>query len=422
MSSVWIIITSTAGFSLSAFLLAKRLRLFAGYCDTVSLPDAVAARYGSESTRGLTALAILLGVIGYLATQMLAMALVLQSVLQGALEMDFSVATCLAISCAVLTFYSVTGGIIASVYTDIIQGAVMVVAGVLICFTAASSVEGGISQIVSTVMEDDAEAMGPWGTMGIFACLAWYFTFVIGGAGQPHIITKHMMIRNVTDAPKILPISMAGYLFGALLWISVGLAMRALVLIGDAPELHEADAAAPAFLLSFAHPLLAGIVFAGLFAAIMSTADAFLNIGTAAAVHDMPRALGVPTFRRELLWSRVGTVVIALMAALFALFAHGQGQLVALLGAFGWGTFAGALVPTVAIGFNWKRATPLAANVAIVSSLVVNVSLQIGDVSVPYAIPGYAISLLLSIALFLGISLASRPPHIDPDIEKLMDI
>ena len=32
-----------------------------------------------------------------------------------------------AIACAVLVFYCVTGGILASVYTDLVQGAVMIV-------------------------------------------------------------------------------------------------------------------------------------------------------------------------------------------------------------------------------------------------------------------------------------------------------
>ena len=99
----------------------------------------------------------------------------------------------------------------------------------------------------------------------------------------------------------------------------------------------------------------------------------------------------------------------------------------ALLGAFGWGTFAAALVPTVAIGFNWKRATPLAANVAIIVSLLVNIGIKVlelvFDVEIlPYGFHGYTVSLLLSISLFFGISLASKPPRLDPDVEALMDI
>ena len=39
---------------------------------------------------------------------------------------------------------------------------------------------------------------------------------------------------------------------------------------------------------------------------------------------------------------------------------HVNERLIAFLGIFGSATFAAALVPVVAIGFNWRRATPLA--------------------------------------------------------------
>ena len=81
MASIWMVIVSCIGYSLSFFVLGKRLRLIAELRDSVSLPDTVAARYNSEIARFLTALAILLGVMGYLASQILAMALVLQSIL-----------------------------------------------------------------------------------------------------------------------------------------------------------------------------------------------------------------------------------------------------------------------------------------------------------------------------------------------------
>jgi len=95
MSSVWIVLTTGIAGAVGDFLLGKRLRMFAELFDTMSLPDVMAARYGRESTRLLTALAILLGILGYLATQMLAMAKVLQSLLQGtALFSDISLVTC----------------------------------------------------------------------------------------------------------------------------------------------------------------------------------------------------------------------------------------------------------------------------------------------------------------------------------------
>jgi Na+/proline symporter len=291
--------------------------------DALSLPDIVAARYSSETMRALTAITILLGVMGYLATQILAMALVLQTLL-GATETfaGISLVVCVAISLAVLVFYSVTGGIVASVYTDLVQGAVMVAAGGFIVFAAAAVFEGGLAQASATVFADDPEAMLPFGTTGIVASLGWAFVFGMGLAAQPHLVTKFMMNRRLSDNRLIFPAALFGYFMAALLWLCVGVVMRAVVVGGELQPLGAPDSAAPVFLELYAHPLLAGVVFAALFAAIMSTSDAFLNVGTAAVVHDLPRALTGRTLTRELLWARVTTVVITLVAAGFALWSY----------------------------------------------------------------------------------------------------
>ncbi|MFP6764987.1 MAG: hypothetical protein VB858_15275, partial [Planctomycetaceae bacterium] len=145
----------------------------------------------------------------------------------------------------------------------------------------------------------------------------------------------------------------------------------------------------------------------------------FLNIGAAAIVHDIPRAIRGRSLNRELLCARIATVAIAAVATVFALY---SGELVAMLGAFGWGTFAAALVPAVAIGFNWKRATAPAACTAIISSLLINFGLKVSRISIPYAIDPGAIALLVSLILFITISLVSPKPKLDPDIDAVMDI
>jgi SSS family transporter len=418
MSSVWMIVCTGLSYTVCFFLLAKRLRILAEVRESISLPDAVQARYGSRLAGFLTAVAILLGVLGYLGTQILAMATVMQQVLAGVLPVELSLPVCASISVGLLVFYCVTGGIIASVYTDLAQGIIMIVAALLVFFAVMASVEGGFAGMSETILQDDKGAMSPWGTKGMFGALSWYFVFSLGIAGQPHVITKFMMSRKVEDARFTLPVTVFGFATTALLWLGIGLAMRALVLQGRHPSLEQADSAAAAFLQGYAHPLLAGVVFAGLFAAIMSTADSFLNIGAAAIVHDIPRAIRQRSLKHELFWARIATVGIAIVATVFALF---SGDLVALLGAFGWGTFAAALVPTVAIGFNWKRATSTAACVAIASSLIINFGLKVSGVEVPYSIDSGAIALLVSLTLFLTISFLSPPPKLDADIEAVLD-
>lgn len=419
MSSFWMVIVAIMGFNVSFSLLAKRLRLFAELGNYISLPDVVYKRYGSNTTRVLLALAIIIGVIGYLATQVLAMAIVLKDILNASdFVGDVTLLMAMVISCSILVFYSVTGGMIASVYTDMVQGAIMIVAAILVFITVIFAFDNGLMEMNEIVYNDDRETIGPWGTLGMFGSLSWMLLFGLGGAGQPHVITKMMMNKNITDAKKILPVSIFGYVFSALLWVGIGLAMRALVLNGLHPALESPDQAASQFLQHYAHPLLAGIVFAGLFAAIMSTAEAFLNIGTAAIMHDLPEAFGYKV-KNQLTIARITTVVLTFLAALFAI---NSGSLIAMIGAMSWGIFAAAVVPVVTLGFNWKRATPLAANVAIAGSLIVHLTFKVMGWTLPYRIDIGAFTLILSLTIFIIISLMSNQPKIDPDVDYVMDM
>ncbi len=408
VSSLWIVVSTAVGYTICFFLLGKKLRQWAVKQDSISLPDVVSARYNSPAAGMLTAIAIVLGVMGYLATQIAAMATVLQSLASGLTTFgEIPLIYCAIFSTALLVFYCVTGGIIASVYTDLVQGVIMMVAAVMVFLSAIWAVEGGMGGISEILMRDDRASIGPWGSKGMIGCLSWYFVFGLGVSGQPHVITKLMMTRRSSDVRWTLPATIIGYLITALLWITLGLAMRALVISGAHPELAAADRAAPEFLQHFTHPVLAGVVFAGLFAAIMSTADAFLNIGAAAIVHDIPKAIRRRELKNELIWARIVTVLLGIVAMTFALY---SGEMVALLGAFGWGTFAAAIVPTVAIGLNWQRATGRAACVAIVSSLLVNFSIKAFAIPIPLNIDSGAIALLISIILFVGVSLLTPDP------------
>ena len=424
VSAFWMVVISSAGYAIGFFLVSKRIRMIAELRNCISLPDIAAARYNSELVRFLMAVTIVLGVMGYLATQILAMAVVMQAILSGtAMFADIGLVTCVAISSAVLIFYCVTGGIIASVYTDVVQGAIMMIAGTLILFTAMSVFEGGMQEATSIILANDSESMMPFGAAGVMASLGWFFVFGLGLAGQPHLITKMMMNRNISDNRSILPMSLFGYIMAALLWISIEVVIRAAVIDGVIDPLALPDDAASVFLSVFANPLLAGIVFAGLFAAIMSTSDAFLNIGTAAIIHDIPKAIHGHSVKNELMWARIVTVLLAIVAASFALYSHFKdATLVALLGAFGWATFAASIFPVIAIGLNWKRATVMGAVAAIVSALVINFFVQLAGIVPPYGISGGLLSFLTSLVLFIGVSLAGTEPELPDDIRRAMDI
>ena len=76
----------------------------------------------------------------------------------------------------------------------------------------------------------------------------------------------------------------------------------------------------------------------------------------------------------------------------------------------------------IGIGFNWKRATPHAASVAIAISLVLNFTIEVFDIRLPHNIHGDTVSLLASMTILFLISLLSPPPVLDPDVEALVEI
>ncbi len=430
-SSFWICCPSIIGFALTALLVAKRFKLFSDLFEIFTLPDAVAVRYQSELCRFLTALVILLGVIAYLGTNILAFGTVASTFF----NIDFTVAAVGGM--AVVILYAVFGGIIAGLYTDVVQGFIMLFASVALFWIALSTAgEGdffaGPANLTAAYRAADmGEAVGPWGVLGPMACLGFFFLFALGGSGQPHVITKYLMLKSNRPLRWSLPLITIAYALCILLWVTVGFAMKYLVLTGQAPALETGseDHAAPVFLLNHAPAWLAGIVFSGLFAAIMSTADSFLNIGAAVFVRDMPRAILKRTLVNELRGARIATVVLAVSATAFALWAKEHGDLIAILGTFGWGLFAAAFVPVVSIGFNWKRATWQAAASSVVVGLVANLGLDLlskyPQEAPLYKIPGSvsigAVALLASLVTFIVVSFVTPAQKLDRKLEIAID-
>jgi Na+/proline symporter len=97
--------------------------------------------------------------------------------------------------------------------------------------------------------------------------------------------------------------------------------------------------------------------------------------------------------------------------------------LVALLGAIGWATFAAAIFPVLAIGLNWRGATREGAIVAVVSSLSINIILNVFSIKLPWGIDGGLVAFVTSIVLFVGVSLLTASSvHVDDDVDAVMSL
>ena len=418
IGAVFIILPATITNSMGAWVLAKRMRLLGELRGLITVPDALAARYRSPAAQGLSAAAILVAVIGYMATNLLALGLVIDAIFGTGLGIGIWLGMLITLA------YSASGGILAGIYTDLFQGALMAVASVLV-FAFALGAGGGMSAISATIMARDPGLLGPWGALTPLAALSFFFVFGLGSLGQPHVVHKFYMLRDPRRL-KWYPLLMTlALLVTLLLYFGVGVAMKALAIRGAVPPLGRADDATPVFLLRFAPLLLSAIVFSGVAAAIMSTVSSFMNIGAAAITHDLPRAFGRHV-TNELRWGRISTVGISIAAAIVAQL---SGTLVAFLGIFGWGLFASTLVPALAIGLNWEGATRAGAVASIATGLAITLVFEtlayLRLFTFPAGVSATAIGLVASMLVFFAVSWLTRAgdgASIDEDVRLVMRV
>ncbi|MDR9431666.1 MAG: sodium/proline symporter [Natronomonas sp.] len=364
---LWIAIVAPLAFPVSWYVLGKKMRLLSEVRDVLTIPDAAYARYESDAVRLLVALSVLLGVISYLGVQFLAIAFILQSVF------GVSQVVALLIGLAVIGIYTVGGGMIAGIFTDLIQGAIMVVGSVVV-FIIATRELGGFTQMSQDIALAEPTFAGAFGATPVFLGLTWYFLFIVGNSGQPHMAHKLYMIRDTKLLKWGAPIAGLSYFAASLMMLGLGIGMRALVETGQFEALANPDQAAPVFLVEFTPVVIAGIVLAAAVGAVMSTSDAFINIGAANLARDIPESLGYEydSDAAELRAHRIATAFIIVASVLLVYYVE---ILVGLLGVVGWGLFAAALVPLLGVGLNWKGATTEGALAAAVVALVGNLGL-----------------------------------------------
>ena len=418
LGALFIILPASVTNVLGAWVLAKRMRLLGEVRGLMTVPDAIGARYRSPLAQGLSGVAILVGIVGYMATNCLAMGYVLDAIFGIGITPGIWIGT------GVTLAYSVAGGILAGIYNDVFQGTLMAVASTLV-FGYVLSIGGGMEGLSNAITPTDPTFLGPWGKLTPLAALSFFFVFGMGSLGQPQAVHKYYMLRDVRQLKWYPLLKTVGLIIVLLLFFGVGVGVKALVETGRLAPLARPDLATPTFLLQFTPALLAALVFAGAAAATMGAVNSFINIGAAVVTHDLPVALG-RRLGNELRWGRVATLVIAVAAALIAQY---SGALVAFLGVFGWGLFASTVVPALAVGLNWEGATRAGAVASIATGLVVTLTLEslayFKRFAFPAGVTGTAVALVLSMLVFLVVSWLTRARaagELDPDVRLVMEV
>jgi SSS family transporter len=351
VSWVWVWPGLWLGWLISALFVAPKLRRF----GAMTVPDFVAARFGSEKARLLASLLIVLPYTIYLTAQYQAAGEIF-----GAL---FGTPALVAMGIIIIStvFYTVSGGVRSSSYVEFLQTLVM--AGALIVAVPLLLVRaGGVELIGQALSSLDGRLTGWW--YGPRDLLAFSLAFGLAIAAAPYQLTRFYSMRDV--ATVRLSIGVA-FLFQALIGGSVfllGLSMRSLF-----PALASEDQASAVMALEVLSPVVGSLFLVALISAIMSTCNSILVVVAGSLSHDVyGRFIKRDASDRRLISvGRLAVVVVALLPIPFALAKFDTVQTIVVEQSKFIASFF--FVPLV-FGLNWRRGNAAGAVSAMLGGLL----------------------------------------------------
>lgn len=428
ISESWIGIGLAIGAYLNWQFVAKRLRVYTEVSNnSITIPDFLENRFKDNSRllRVISALVILLFFTFYTSSGMVAGAKLFEA------SFGLTYQAGLWIGVLVVVSYTFLGGFLAVVWTDFIQGSLMLLALIIVPIVAFSQV-GGWNETVQAVGQINPTHLSMIkgiSVMAIISSIAWG----LGYFGQPHIIVRFMALKSPKDVPTARFIGTTWMILGLYGAIFTGFAGLAYVASVDPAVLSASgfniivengvqimDDPEKVFILFsqiLFNPIVAGILIAAIMSAIMSTIDSQLLVSSSAVAEDFYKAI----FRREatdneLVWvGRFATVAIALIAAVIAI--NPDATVLELVG-YAWAGFGASFGPIIILSLFWKGITRNGALAGIVVGAITVIIwgdfLSGGIFDLYEIVPGFLLNLLVTII----VSMLGKPT---PEMEEEFD-
>ena len=354
-------------------------------------------RYDNRLVGGLMAVAACIFLIPYSAVQLMGIGYLLSGISDGAIGFEAGI----LIGVALALIWTLAAGLRSVLWTDALQVIVMLITSLLAVGFVVAALGGPGAFLAET-----AAGHGEWLAVpgpGLFdpitfigLTLPWFFFSISNPQVSQRLFT--------TESIGAMRVMLLGFLVLGLVYtlVSVLWGFAALELV---PDLDRADLATPALLASEAVPTLVAIVLVvGIVAAAVSTVDSILLSLASLAARDLYRPLA-PRGAREMLAGKLVMLVVALLAMGFARL---QLDLITILSV---ASSAGLLVtvPAIVGTFFWRRGTAAGALASMGIAGVVVTVLQLRGMS-PLGVPASVWGGGLALALFIGVSLLTRPP------------
>jgi sodium/proline symporter len=346
----WVVVGEVTGIALSWTLVSRGLKRLSDETDSITLPDVLAARFNDTAhvLRAIAVVIILTMVCAYVTAQMVASGKALATFM----SMDYS--TAVVLGAAIIIGYTFVGGFKAVAYTDVVQGALMLL-GLLVVPAAAIYACGGWSSVVAKLAAQDGDLLSMWSITATgfpgWVALASFMAIGLPFLGVPQLMVRFMSARDDDELRKARIMSVIVILLFDAGAVTAGMAGRALV-----PGLEDAETIFPVLSSELFPPVITGLMMVIVLSAIMSTVDSLLLLASSAVVRDTMQKI-VGSARSDATLAALGKVVTVVIGVVAIWFALEEVKFIFWFILFAWSGLGAAFGPVILCTLYYRRTT-----------------------------------------------------------------
>ncbi len=329
----------------------------------LSVPEYFGRRFDRRARAAATVM-LLLYLVGYIGINLYTIGVALETLLRGSLGLD--TLTLAAITAALCMAYEFTGGQLSVIFTDLVQGVLLLVVGLLL-FAVGIAHLGGLDQFWQLLPAGHRQPLPAfnddpgWNFVGIFCQdgvaggVAFYFM-------SQAMLMRFLSARSVGTARRAAALVVIVLMPLAAIAVSgAGWLGAAMVGKGTLP----ADTAPSDVFVVVAHllcgPGLFGLVVAAMLAALMSTADTLINASSAVLINDVYRPMRPGRDDRHYLRAaRLASLLVAAIGLALVPVYQGFASIYQAHGAF-TAAITPPLVAAILLACTWPRMTTAGA-------------------------------------------------------------
>ena len=373
--AAWTAIGLAVGTYINWLCVSKRLRAYSIVSgDSITIPDFLSNRYHEKKKviLGISATFILIFFTVYAASCFVTCGKLFSGLF------GFSYHSMMIAGAVFVLIYTFLGGFLAESASDFMQAIVMIIALVgVMAFGVANA--GGLGAVlenakaipgyfsftsIATPLTDASTGVqlaengkplfgdaAPYGLLTILSTASWG----LGYFGMPQVLLRFMAIRKSSELKRSRRIATVWVLISLFTAVFIGMLGR--YILPTDPALATQSGAENVFAnlakLLF-HPVVAGVVMAGILAATISSSDSYLLIAASAVSKNLFEGI-VKKDATDKQVMRVSRAVLLIISLIGIGIAWNEQSIIFEIVSFAWSGFGATFGPIILFSLFWKR-------------------------------------------------------------------